>query len=449
MFPLKTGTAEEGTPMNRDISVTLEVWGRRPDRLPLVLCGARQVGKTYALKAYARDAFESCAYVNLMDADARRVLEVERGAREMLSDISILTRTRIEPGKTIVILDEVQEVPSLLGRMKSFAEEIPEQHIACAGSYLGIALHAGHSFPVGKVEMVDMHPMSFLEFLRACGDVGLADAVLALDFDTCELFSRQLDRRLRQYYYVGGMPRAVDRFISGAEDYAAARLVQRDLLAQYDVDFSKHPGTYTEAERIRLAFSSIPAHLGRENHKFVFGHIARGARAREYEVALQWIVDSGLATRVYRVDKLDTPLRFYRDLSAFKVYLHDVGLLGAAMEVEPAGVVLSNRALEEYGGALTEQYVCQQLVSGGNVPYYWSSTGTAELDFVVAWEGRVVPVEVKAEENLRAKSLRLVHDRTSLSCVRTSMSGFREQDWLTNVPLWAVGAWFGRTSASC
>ncbi|MEG0418260.1 MAG: DUF4143 domain-containing protein, partial [Gordonibacter sp.] len=243
--------------------------------------------------------------------------------------------------------------------------------------------------------------------------------------------------------FVGGMPKAVSEFREGGNDYALARAVQNDLLNQYDKDFSKYPKK-DEIERIRLAFDSIPAHLGRENHRFVFGRIAKGARSRDYEIAIQWIVDSGLATRIYRVDKLASPLKFYRDLAAFKLFLPDVGLLGAAMGVRPDEVLLSNKGFEEFKGALTEQYVCQQLVAAGNAPFYWSADkgGKAEVGFVVAKEGKVVPLEVKAEENLRAKSLRVIYEKTGLHGVRTSMSDYREQDWMTNVPLWAIGAYF-------
>lgn len=432
---------ESSSGMERDIFTLLSKWKDKANRLPLILCGARQVGKTYALKKLGERHFDAVAYVNFMDDGASRVLEGGYDVKRTLSNIGILTRTTINPGKTLVILDEIQEAPSLLPLMKAFAEEASEYHVVAAGSYLGIAYHAGSSFPVGKVEMVDMYPMTYLEFLEAMGESSLAEAVRNLNFDIMRSFSDRLQRLLRQYYFVGGMPRAVADFIESDQDYSAARQVQKSLLSQYDKDFSKHPES-GEIERIRLAFDSIPAHLGRENHKFVFGHIEKGARARAYETAIQWIVDSGLATRVYRVDKLAGPLKFYRDLSAFKLFLPDVGLLGATMEIEPEDVLLSNKALEEYKGALTEQYVCQQLVAAGKTPYYWTASGTAELDFVVTMKGTVVPLEVKAEENLRAKSLRVVYEKTGLHGVRTSMSDYREQDWMTNVPLWAVGAYF-------
>ncbi|WEV73079.1 ATP-binding protein [Bifidobacterium sp. ESL0790] len=429
----------------------LKAWKNDSHHSPLVLCGARQVGKTYILKKFGKSEYQSCAYVNLMEDTAKNVFSAGYDAKRVMENIGILTQQSIVPGKTLVIIDEIQEVPSAMTLMKAFREEMPEQDIVAAGSYLGITLHAGVSFPVGKVEMLDMYPMTFMEFLHACGEQLLAEAVERLDFEKIMPFSKRLERYLRQYYFVGGMPEAVERFISGDghEDYEAARKIQMRLLDAYNADFSKHVSDPTEAERIRLAFDSIPAHLGRENHKFVFGHIAPGARARQFETSIQWIIDSGLANRVYRVDKLVKPLKFYRDLSAFKLYLHDVGLLGATMHIKARDLLLSNTALEEYKGAMTEQYVCQQLVANGVSPYYWTAGDSrpGEVDFIIEHEGVVAPLEAKAEENLRAKSLKSLCSRTGLHGYRTSMSGYREQDWMTNIPLWAVGPYFAESTA--
>lgn len=431
--------------MRRDVMRRLETWSKAKRRRPLILCGARQVGKTYALRELGRTGYDSCAYLNLMEPAARSVFAPGYAAAQVLENIGVFTGVKIVPGRTLVIIDEIQEVPGALTLMKAFAEETPDQHIASAGSYLGIAHHAGASFPVGKVDMVDMYPMTFLEFLEACGQDTLAGIVRSLDFGRAEVFSERLERELRRYYYVGGMPEVVAEFLDGGGDYRAARERQLALLSDYDSDFSKHASEARDldTERVRLAFRSIPSHLGRENHKFVFGHIAPGARRAQYETAIQFIVDSGLAYRVYRVDKPQLPLRDYEDLSAFKLYMHDVGLLGAAMDVDARDVILSNSALEEYKGAMTEQYVCQQLVACGRTPYYWTSgRGTAEVDFVLRRDGRPAPLEVKAEENVHAKSLRMLCGQTGLHGYRSSMRGYREQDWLTNVPLWAVGAYF-------
>lgn len=428
--------------MQRDIMGKLIQWAKRESRMPLVLCGARQVGKTYVLDQLG-ETFESYAYINLLSEEARSLFAAGYNAERVLENISVYTGVKIESGKTLVVIDEIQEEPKALTLMKAFCEEFSSLHVAAAGSYLGMSHHAGNSFPVGKVEILDMYPLTFVEFLQASDEEQLAEVLRSLDFDRLAPFQDRLERFLRRYYYVGGMPKAVYDFLQGGEDYAAARKIQQQLLVDYDQDFSKHIPDSREVERVRLAFDSIPAHLGRENHKFIFGHITKGARAKDFETAIQWIVDSGLATRVYRVDKPAVPLKFYRDLSAFKLYLLDVGLLGCAMEVEPKDVILSNKALEEYKGALTEQYVCQQLVAGGVTPYYWTSTsGGAEVDFILKHEGGVAPLEAKAEENLRAKSLRLLCDDSHLHGYRASMSGYREQDWLTNIPLWAVGEYF-------
>ena len=265
--------------MERDVYEVLERWAAAERRLPLVLCGARQVGKTYALQELGRRSFSSCAYLNFMDEGAQAVLEGGYDARRALDNIGIYTHTKIIPGQTLVVLDEVQEAPAVLPLMKAFAEDAPEYHVAAAGSYLGIAYHAGESFPVGKVQMVDMHPACFLEFLGAVGEGELARLVRSLDFGRLAPFEDRLRRLLREYLYVGGMPQVIVAFMDGDRDYQAARAIQSALLQQYDRDFSKHPAPHG-VERIRLAFDSIPAHLGRENHKFVFGHIARGARAR-------------------------------------------------------------------------------------------------------------------------------------------------------------------------
>ncbi|KFI90677.1 hypothetical protein BISA_2333 [Bifidobacterium saguini DSM 23967] len=431
--------------MKRNIMTTLEAWRQSRHRRPLVLCGARQVGKTYVLKELGRTQYDSCAYLNLMDEHTHAVFESGYNAKQVLENIGVLTGTKIVPGHTLVVIDEIQEVPAALTLMKAFAEDTPEQHITAAGSYLGLSYHAGHSFPVGKIDSIDMYPLTFMEFLEAAGQEELAEIVHALDFNRAELFADRLERLLRQYYFVGGMPQAVSEFLDGDNDYQAARRVQQSLLSDYDKDFSKHKGDVPEidVERVRLAYRSIPSQLGRENHKFVFGHIASGARRTQYETAIQFIVDSGLAHRVYRINKPQLPLRDYEDLSAFKLYMHDIGLLGAAMNVSARDVLLSNKVFEEYKGAMTEQYVCQQLTATGHAPYYWTATrGTAEVDFILQYNGQPAPLEVKAEENVHAKSLRLLCADTGLHGYRSSMKGYREQDWLTNVPLWAVGEYF-------
>ena len=408
--------------------------------MPLVLRGARQVGKTHVLRRLGTE-YESCAYVNLFDQAAKDALAGVGSPQMLLDSVEVYTGVRVRPHKTLLIIDEIQELPRLLTMLKSFKEQLPDIHVAAAGSYLGLSQHEGVSFPVGAVKTVIMHPLSFLEFLDAVGDGELARRVIDLDFPMLAGFSERLERRFRQYCFVGGMPAAVSAFLDSG--YRAVREVQRGLLSDYDMDFSKHPQAGSDVERVRLAFASIPTHLARENHKFVFGHIAKGARSAQYESAIQKIVDSGLATRVFRVTKPALPLRVYQDLSSFKLYMHDVGLLSAAMSIEPVDLILKDTALTEFKGSLTEQYVCQQLVAEGIEPNYWSADNSSgEVDFLFRHGEKVIPLEAKAGTERQAKSLRWLCGKFGLHGYRTSLRGYREQDWLTNIPLWAVGAFF-------
>lgn len=425
----------------RNVQTTLMQWSTSSSRRPLVLRGARQVGKTHALRLLGKQCYRSCAYVNLFDEEAQSALRGAGSPQMLLDSVEAYTGVRVREDETLLVIDEIQEIPALLTMLKSFKEMMPRIHVAAAGSYLGLAQHEGISFPVGAVETVIMRPMSFLEFLDAVGDGVLAKHIEKLDFAFLGGFADRLDRRVRQYCYVGGMPAAVAAFVN--DGYEASRDMQTALLSDYDMDFSKHPQAGGDVERVRLAFASIPTHLARENHKFVFGHIAKGARSAQYESAIQKIVDSGLATRVFKVTKPALPLRACQDLSSFKLYMHDVGLLSAAMAVEPADLILADTALTEFRGALTEQYVCQQLVSEGIEPNYWSTENSSgEVDFIFRHDGAVIPLEVKAGIERQAKSLRWLCGKFGLHGYRTSMRGYREQDWLTNVPLWAVGAFF-------
>ncbi|MEG1253973.1 MAG: ATP-binding protein [Raoultibacter sp.] len=431
--------------MKREALQELAQWAQAASHKPLVVYGARQVGKTYLLKEWGKRHFKNVAYLSFMgNRAAEHLFEADFDLKRIISDLQVLCNTRIIPGETLVILDEIQEAKNALSALKYFCEEAPDLHVVAAGSYLGIALHRGESFPVGKVDSITLHPMNYTEFLDAAGEEELADRVRALNFASMVRFRDKLERRLRQYFFVGGMPEAVAHFFSGGEDYRQARSVQQKLLSDYDKDFSKHP-EQREIERVRLAFNSIPVHLGAENHKLVFGHIKPGSRAKDFETAIQWIVDTGLATRVYRVDKPGMPLSFYRDLSAFKLYLLDIGLLGALMHITPDSVLFSDNALTEYKGAMTEQYVCQQLVAHGCEPFYWSrKNSSGEIDFLVHKCSAVVPLEVKAAENVKARSLKLLCETYNLHGVRTSMKDYCEQTWMTNVPLWAVGDYFAQ-----
>lgn len=426
--------------MDRTLMAKLIAWKDKPRRKPLILNGARQVGKTWLLKEFGRTRFSNVAYINLdHNAVMREQFELGYDIPRLISAFQFETGEHIAEGETLIILDEIQECPRALTSLKYFCEEAPGYAIAAAGSLLGITIHDGTGYPVGKVETLDLHPMGFTEFLLATGNGNLAKLIAIDDPVMIDSFSSKLIPLLRQYYYVGGMPEAVAAFLERGmlED---AREVQNDILRGYERDISKHLSR-AEAEHAIAAWESIPQHLGRENKKFVFGHIAKGARARNYQSGITWLEQAGLVTRVRRVTKPGLPLRSYADDGAFKLFLLDVGLLAAMAGLDKRTVIGGSSIFEEFKGALTEQYVCQQLISErGLAPYYWSAeNSTGELDFLVQDGSRVAAIEVKDEENLRARSLRAFKDKhPDITALRFSMSGFREQDWMRNIPLYAA-----------
>ena len=426
--------------MDRTLMAKLIAWKDKPRRKPLILNGARQVGKTWLLKEFGRTRFSNVAYINLdHNAVMQEQFELGYDIPRLISAFQFETGEHIAEGETLIILDEIQECPRALTSLKYFCEEAPGYAIAAAGSLLGITIHDGTGYPVGKVETLDLYPMGFTEFLLATGNGNLAKLIAIDDPIMIDSFSSKLIPLLRQYYYVGGMPEAVAAFLERGmlED---AREVQNDILRGYERDISKHLSR-TEAEHAIAAWESIPQHLGQENKKFVFGHIAKGARARNYQSGITWLEQAGLVTRVRRVTKPGLPLRSYADDSAFKLFLLDVGLLAAMAGLDKRTVIGGSSIFEEFKGALTEQYVCQQLISErGLAPYYWSAeNSTGELDFLVQDGSQVAAIEVKAEENLRARSLRAFKDKhPDITARRFSMSGFREQDWMRNIPLYAA-----------
>ena len=415
-------------------------WKDRPRRKPLILNGARQVGKTWLLQEFGRTQFENVAYVNLDDNPAmKEQFELGYDIDRIVSAIQFETGQVVRDGGTLVILDEIQECPKALTSLKYFCEKRPGLAVAAAGSLLGLTVHEGTGYPVGKVNTLDLHPLSFREFLAATGNMNLVELLGTNDVELINSFSSKFVPLLRQYYYVGGMPEAVLSFLERGllED---ARAVQRQILLDYERDISKHLSR-TETEYALAAWESIPSHLGRENKKFVFGHIAEGARARNYRSGITWLTQAGIAVRVPRISKPDVPLRSYADLSAFKLFLLDVGLLGAMAQLGKETVIGGSAIFEEFKGALTEQYVCQQLIAEcGLIPYYWSAKNSSgEIDFLAQDGGDVFAMEVKAEENLRSKSLRAFKDaHPEVNAVRFSLSGYRDQGWMRNVPLYAV-----------
>lgn len=426
--------------MERTAMTELEAWASSPRRKPLVVQGARQVGKTWLIREFGHARFRQTAYISFMDDEnMRTIFEGSLDCERLLRAIALATGCDAGAPDVLVVFDEIQECPRALMSLKTFCENRPDVPLIAAGSLLGVAMHQGVSYPVGKVEYLDLFPLTFSEFLRGTGKGQLADVIDAGDFDMMTAFAEKFTDELRSYYFVGGMPEAVMAFGEQA-DFDGARKVQRRLLRSYEQDLSKHaaPGM---VEKIRLVWQSAPSQLARENKKFIYSAIRSGARARGYEEAIQWLVDAGLLIRVRRVSKPGLPLAGYEDKDAFKLYMLDVGLLGAASNLYKSTVVQKTRLFTEYKGALTENFVCQSLRANGidNLHYWTSRNSGAEVDFVYDYAGKIVPVEVKAEENLRSKSLHAFIDSYQLGRgLRLSLSGYREQDWLVNVPLYAV-----------
>ena len=428
--------------MYRDAIEKLEKWKNRKNRKPLIVRGARQVGKTWLMREFGRKNYEKCAYISMdenerMENVFRDAFDIDR----ILLALEIEAGFKITPEDTLIIFDEVQEVPRALKALKYFCEQAPQYHIMAAGSLLGIALHEGTSFPVGKVDFLDLYPMTFREFLLACGQERFVRLMEQHDYAMMGNFRTELIDYLKYYYYVGGMPEAVQEYVQ-EKDFQAVREVQNKLLMAYENDLSKHAPAEI-VTKIRMLWNSIPTQLAKENKKFVYGLVREGARAREYEVAITWLMDVGLVYKVGRVKKPDFPLRAYQDFSAFKLFVLDVGLLGAMSRLNARIILEGDRMFEEFKGALTEQYVLQQLiVHEENDIFYWSSEkGTGEIDFLIQMDDKIVPVEVKAEENLQAKSLRSFVQKYDMKyAVRTSMSDYREQDWMVNYPLYDVGS---------
>lgn len=426
--------------MERKAYSQLLAWKNNPHHKPLILNGARQVGKTWLLKHFGEKEYKNVAYVNCdrspqMEMILREGFDMSR----IIRNISAMTNVDIRPHETLIILDEIQSIPKGLSSLKYFCEDAPDYDVAVAGSLLGLQLHRGESFPVGKVDMLKLYPMTFGEFLLAKGEKVKKEALDNKEYETMSAVSPLYVELLRQYYFTGGMPAAVSAFIEG-QPLHTVRQIQKDILNDYIRDFSKHaPGN--EVPRINLVWNSIPSQLGKENRKFIYGMLKKGARAKEFELAIQWLVDCGLVYKIPRTAKVAMPVRFYEDFSAFKLYLLDVGLFGAMVNAPAHEILIGSNIFSEYKGTFTELYVLQQMVTVRDLDIYYYSTDDSrtEIDFVVQHEGKVTPVEVKAEENLRAKSLRqVVSNDPSLHGLRFSMSDYRQEDWLDNVPLYGV-----------
>lgn len=420
----------------------LKKWKNTLNAKPLIMRGARQVGKTWLMREFGKTCFAQTAYINFEGNERMAALfSGDLDINRIIMGLELESGFKITPKDTLIIFDEVQEVPRALTSLKYFNENAPEYRIIAAGSLLGVALHQGTSFPVGKVEFLDLYPLSFTEFLMATGKSQFADLVAMGDLSMVTGFKTKYFDALKCYYYVGGMPEVVLSF-SQESDFNRVREIQKRILDAYEQDFSKH-APHEAVPRLRLIWNSIPSQLARENKKFLYGLVREGARAREYELAMLWLIDCGLVHKVARVAKPALPLRAYEDSRAFKLYALDVGLLSCMSRLNQQTLLESSVLFEEFKGALTEQFVFQQLktVKGFDI-YYWSNErGNAEIDFLIDNGQTIVPIEVKAETNLRAKSLKTYRDMFSPAIsVRISMSDYKKEDWLINLPLYAISA---------
>ena len=427
--------------MKREALKKLIQWKNSSTRKPLIMRGARQVGKTWLLKKFGADAYDKYVYVNFEATPSlKELFKADLDVERIVSVLEIHSGVKITPSDTLIIFDEIQEAPSGLSSLKYFCEDAPELHVVAAGSLLGLAMPYKSSFPVGKVDFLDLNPMSFLEFLSALGKDKLADAIRNQSWSIIDVFHDKLITDLKTYYYLGGMPEVVQNYID-TKNLENTSLIQQRILNAYEVDFSKHAPAEI-VPRIRLVWQSIAMQLAKENKKFVYGAIRKGARAKDFELAIQWLVDAGVLIKVNRISKPELPIKAFRDANAFKLYLHDVGLLSAMVKLDPKAIILGTDLFLQFKGALTEQFVCEQLqnIENSEIGYWTNDRSTSEIDFLLQINSNVIPIEVKAETNLKSKSFKLFCEKYKpKNAIRTSMSKYKQETWMTNVPLYAVG----------
>ena len=419
----------------------LKKWKNSDTRKPLIIRGARQVGKTWLMKEFGEKNYEKCAYINFDDnSRMAQLFSGDFDIDRIIQGLKIESGVNIEAENTLIIFDEIQECPKAVTSLKYFYENANQYHIITAGSLLGVAMHQGTSFPVGKVDFLDLYPLNFKEFLKALGEDALIDLINKNDIDLITVFSDKLKIYLKQYMYIGGMPEVVETYIKN-KDFNEVRKKQEVLLQAYEQDFSKHAPNNV-VPRIRQLWNNIPTQLAKENKKFIYGLVKEGARAREYELALSWLIDCGLIYQVNRVNDCKIPLSAYQDFNAFKLYLLDVGLLCAMAKLDAKTIIEGNDIFVEFKGALTEQYVLTELKTNVDSPvFYWSSEkGTSEVDYIIQIGRNNIPIEVKSSENLQSKSLKsFVQKYNTKINVRTSMSNFKKEEWLINIPLYLIG----------
>lgn len=418
----------------------LDKWKNSKNRKPLIIEGARQVGKTWIMKEFGKKSYNKTVYINFdSNVQMAELFSIDLNVERIIMGLELYAGHKINPSDTLIIFDEVQEVPKALSSLKYFYENAPEYHIVCAGSLLGIALHEGTSFPVGKVDFLKLYPLSFKEFLMAIGLERFAELLDKKDYDMIKSFKQTYIDALKQYYYVGGMPEVVASF-ADEKDFNEARKIQKRILTAYEQDFSKHAPKEI-VPKIRMLWNSIPSQLAKENKKFIYGLIREGARAKEYETAIMWLSDCGLVHKVSRINAPNIPLKAYEDLKAFKLFIVDIGLLGAMVGLNQRTLLNGNELFTEFKGALTEQYVMQQLAVNQDlgVYYYTNDRNTCEVDFIVDNGDNIIPLEVKAEINLKAKSLKTYREKfTPEISIRSSMADYSEEVGLINLPLYAI-----------
>lgn len=426
--------------MYRTAMEKLYRWKENKRRKPLIIEGARQVGKTWLMKEFGNKAYADTVYINFdSNSIMTELFASDLNTERLIMGIELYVGRKIDPNNTLLIFDEVQEVPRALSSLKYFYENAPQYHIVCAGSLLGIALHGGTSFPVGKVDFLHLYPLSFKEFLMATEGEQFARLLEQQDFSMITSFKQKYIDALKQYYFVGGMPEAVESFAE-EKDFNEVRNIQKRILTAYEQDFSKH-APIEIVPKIRMVWNSIPSQLAKENKKFLYGLVREGGRAKDFETAIMWLCDCGLVHKIGRINAAGIPLKAYEDLKAFKLFLVDVGLLGCMTGLRQRTLLEGNDLFVEFKGALTEQYVCQQLktIEDLGIYYYTNDRGSCEVDFVIDNGEQIIPVEVKAEINLKAKSLKTYCEKFQPEiAVRTSMADYKKEDWLINLPLYAV-----------
>ena len=426
--------------MRRDKIEELIGWKESKYRKPLVVRGARQTGKTWLLKEFGRNSFKNTVYINFEETpNLRSLFKDDFDIQRIITSLQIHSQRLITPEDTLIVFDEIQSAEKGITSLKYFCENASQYYIVAAGSLLGMGLHSNISFPVGKVDFLDLRPMSFTEFLIAINEAGLAETIKKKEWEVISIFHKKLSEYLRYYLYIGGMPEVVSVFAE-TRDWDLVRKTQFQILQAYEGDFSKH-APLDIVPRIRMVWQSIPAQLAKENKKFIFGVLREGARSKDFEVAIQWLVDCGLLLKSHRVSKPHLPLIAYQDLSVFKLFLNDVGLLGAMAGLHIRTLIEGNDLFTEFKGALAEQYVMQQLLAGKEryIGYWTNERSTSEVDFVIQEEGEVIPIEVKSGENLRAKSFRSFCEKYNPDkAIRTSLAPYKNEEWMVNIPLYAV-----------